>query len=42
MTRLITNPRFWVLTFVLTWLALITVLIALGPTAPGGGTGAPH
>lgn len=42
MTRLITNPRFWVLAFVLTWLALITVLIALGPAAPGGGTGAPH
>ena len=42
MTRLITNPRFWVLTFVLTWLALITVLIALGPAAPDGGTGAPH
>jgi len=41
-TRLITNPRFWVLTFVLTWLALITVLIALGPAAPDGGTGAPH
>jgi hypothetical protein len=41
-TRLITNPRFWVLAFVLTWLALITVLIALGPAAPGGGTSAPH
>jgi hypothetical protein len=35
-TRLVTNPRFWVLAFVLTWLALITVLIALGPTAPAG------
>jgi hypothetical protein len=32
-TRLITNPRFWVLAFVLTWLVLITVLIALGPSA---------
>ncbi len=38
MTRLITNPRFWVLAFVLTWLVLITVLIALGPnTAPHAG-----
>ena len=39
MTRLITNPRFWVLAFVLSWLVLITVLIALGPTLPDG-TGA--
>lgn len=31
MTRLLTNPRFWMLAFVLTWLAMITVLIALGP-----------
>lgn len=36
MTRLVTNPRFWVLAFVLTWLALITVLIALSPTTPAG------
>lgn len=41
MVRLITNPRFWVLAFVLTWLVLITVLIALGPTTPDG-TGAAH
>ncbi len=40
MTRLVTNPRFWVLAFVLTWLVLITVLIALDPAAPAGGTGA--
>ncbi|HEY0448506.1 hypothetical protein [Actinophytocola sp.] len=44
MTRLLLNPRFWVLAFVLTWLALITVLIAMGPTTiPGGaGAGAPR
>ncbi len=31
MSKLLMNPRFWVLTFVLTWLAVITVLIAMGP-----------
>ena len=37
MSRLITNPRFWVLAFVLTWLVLVTLLIALGPAvAPKG------
>jgi hypothetical protein len=35
-TRLITNPRFWVLAFALSWLVLITVLIALGPAVPDG------
>jgi hypothetical protein len=30
MQRLFTNPRFWMMTFVLTWLAVITVLIAMG------------
>lgn len=41
MTRLITNPRFWMLAFVLSWLVLITVLIALGPAVPDPtGTGA--
>lgn len=35
MPSLLTNPRFWMLTFVLTWLAVITVLIAMGPDAPG-------
>lgn len=30
MPRLFTNPRFWMLTFVVTWLVLITVLIAMG------------
>jgi hypothetical protein len=30
MPRLFANPRFWMLTFVLTWLAVITVLIAMG------------
>ena len=34
MTRFITNPRFWVLAFALSWLVLITVLIALGPAGP--------
>jgi hypothetical protein len=33
-TRLLTNPRFWVLAFALSWLVLITVLIALGPAVP--------
>lgn len=36
MTRLITNPRFWMLAVALGWLVLITVLIATGPAAPGG------
>ena len=31
MSKLLTNPRFWVLTFVLTWLVVVTVLIAMGP-----------
>ena len=31
MPRLLTNPRFWMLTFVLSWLAIVTVLIAMGP-----------
>jgi hypothetical protein len=35
MPRLLTNPRFWMLSFVLTWLAVITVLIAMGPDIPG-------
>lgn len=30
MSRLLTNPRFWMMTFVLLWLAVITVLIATG------------
>ena len=30
MLRLLSNPRFWMLTFVVTWLAVITVLIAMG------------
>ncbi|WP_291414029.1 hypothetical protein [Actinophytocola sp.] len=44
MPRLLTNPRFWILAFVLTWLVVITVLIALGPNVvpDGAGTGAPH
>jgi len=31
MGRLLTNPRFWVLTFVLTWLTAITAIIATQP-----------
>ncbi len=31
MSKLLMNPRFWMLTFVLTWLVVITVLIAMGP-----------
>lgn len=31
MSRLLTNPRFWMMTFILTWLVVITVLIAMGP-----------
>lgn len=30
MPRMFTNPRFWMMTFVLTWLVVITVLIAMG------------
>jgi len=30
MAKLFANPRFWMMTFVLTWLAVITVLIAMG------------
>jgi hypothetical protein len=41
MTRLLANPRFWVLAFVLTWLAVITVLIAVGPDIGPTGAGAP-
>jgi len=41
MNRLLTNSRFWMLAFVLTWLILVTVLIALSPTIAPTGTGAP-
>ena len=30
MLRLFNNPRFWMMTFVLTWLAVITVRLAMG------------
>ncbi|GAA1307137.1 hypothetical protein GCM10009634_69980 [Saccharothrix xinjiangensis] len=30
MTRMLTNLRFWVLTFLLGWLTTVTVLIANG------------
>ncbi len=32
MSRFIANPHFWVLAFVVTWIAVVTVLIATGPT----------
>jgi hypothetical protein len=36
MTRLLTNTMFWLMTFVLGWLVLITLLIAQGyGAAPG-------
>jgi len=41
MTRLLTNPRFWMLAFVLVWLTVITVLIALGTGVAPNGAGAP-
>jgi hypothetical protein len=31
MSRLLTNPRFWMMSFIVTWLVLVTVLIAMGP-----------
>lgn len=40
MSKLLTNPRFWVLTFVLTWLVVVTVLIAMGPDVAPGTAGA--
>ena len=30
MTRMLTNLRFWVLTFLIGWLATVTLLIATG------------
>ncbi|PSL54389.1 hypothetical protein B0I31_107448 [Saccharothrix carnea] len=30
MTRIFTNPRFWVLTFLIGWLTTVTLLIANG------------
>ena len=36
MPKLLTNPRFWMLTFVLTWLAVVTMLIATGPDIAAG------
>ncbi|TDV37619.1 hypothetical protein [Actinophytocola oryzae] len=30
MPKLFANPRFWMMTFVVMWLAVITVLIAMG------------
>jgi hypothetical protein len=32
MTRLLTNLKFWLLATVLTWIAVVTVLIAATPT----------
>jgi hypothetical protein len=40
MLRMLTNPRFWMLTFVVAWLAMITVLIAMGAdVTPDNATG---
>jgi hypothetical protein len=33
MTRFITNPKFWILAFAVTWLVVVTVLIATSPSA---------
>jgi hypothetical protein len=38
MPSLLLNPRFWMLTFVVTWLAVITVLIATGTDVTASGT----
>lgn len=40
MPRLFANPRFWMMTFVLTWLAVITVLIAMGSDVTPDSAGA--
>lgn len=32
MTRILANPKFWMLAFVFTWLVVITVLIAVSPS----------
>ncbi|HEX6353965.1 hypothetical protein [Actinophytocola sp.] len=40
MPRLFTNPRFWMMTFVLIWLTVITVLIATGSDISPGTAGA--
>jgi hypothetical protein len=39
MPRLLTNPRFWMLTFVVTWLVVITLLVAVGPEMASGAAG---
>lgn len=31
MNKMLVNPRFWMMSFIVTWLVLITVLIAMGP-----------
>jgi hypothetical protein len=36
MTRLLTNHWFWILTFVISWITMITVLIADGYGAGAG------
>lgn len=41
MTRMLTNPRFWMLALVLSWLVAITVLIANGAGAAPGDPGTP-
>jgi len=36
MTRMLTNHWFWILTFVLAWIVMITILIADGYGAAAG------
>jgi hypothetical protein len=31
MTRILTNPRFWILAFLIGWLTIITTIIAQQP-----------
>jgi len=40
-TSQLAKPWLWILTFVVSWLILITVLIALGKGGAPGGGGAP-
>ena len=38
---LLTKPRFWLIVFLLAWIAMVTVQIALGMGGTPGGGGAP-
>lgn len=39
MSRLLTNPMFWMMIFVVSWLITITMLIVNGYGAPADGRG---